>query len=248
MALTCPSCGESNGDTATMCGMCGAVLKRGAEPQAAIPATAGARAGAPAPRPAPRPAPMAPPPSGAPTPRVSAPTQQRRELVYVGFWMRFLALLIDGLVLGVILTPLSILNGAGMVMNMFSPSGGFDPTQIGTQVLFFMPTVVSAIYEICMQATPLGATVGMLAIGARLSDNSGNLPTFGMIFGRYLIKSGLVAVAMFIMKILGITMLLGIVGLLAFIYYVANCIVIGTNEYKQGIHDQMADTFVIRRT
>ncbi len=27
MAHTCPSCGESNGDTATMCGMCGAMLR-----------------------------------------------------------------------------------------------------------------------------------------------------------------------------------------------------------------------------
>jgi uncharacterized RDD family membrane protein YckC len=240
MSVICPSCGEANGDAATMCGLCGAVLKRANEPQAPVPATAGAhpQAGAPVPRPMPPP----PPPVQRPVMR-----QQARELVYVGLWSRVAATLIDIIVLILLLIPFIAALGAASATSamdggIFSGAG----MALGGTFLLLMVSIfcVPAIYEIGMQVSSLNATLGMLAIGAKIADTDGNPPTFGAVFMRYFVKSLVPALAMLVLGMIGLSDFSRLVNLG---WVITLMITIGTNEWKQGLHDQAAGTVVIRR-
>jgi uncharacterized RDD family membrane protein YckC len=70
--MQCKVCGQDNPPEASFCGNCGAVLATTAEPVAPI---------------------------AIPTPPVVAPTVQ---VEYMGFWIRFVAAIIDAVILGVV--------------------------------------------------------------------------------------------------------------------------------------------------
>lgn len=139
---------------------------------------------------------------------------------YVGFWWRFLAYLIDFVVIMVAFFILSFIPGLNVFASAADPMTGM-PTM--SPVSMIIQIVVPLAYWAVMQASSMQATVGKMAIGAIVTDANGERMGYGKSFIREICKypSALVLAIGFIM--------------------------IGFTARKQGLHDIMAGTLVVKK-
>ncbi len=144
---------------------------------------------------------------------------------YAGFWMRFLAYLVDSLLLGVIFVPLGF--ALGIVMAANADSGDAASTAL-IQVVNMGVNVVSIVagwlYQSLLESSSWQGTVGKKLLGLRVTDMNGNRIGFGKATGRYFgkILSGMICFVGFIM--------------------------VAFTEKKQGLHDMLAGTLVVTGT
>ena len=138
-------------------------------------------------------------------------------LTWGGFWIRAVAYLIDAIVLNVVLWVLAV-----------AVSGQVDPTaDIGSSMAWGTAVsgsfLVPAIYTIGFWITS-GATPGKMAFGMQVVDAATGTPvTAGQAIGRFFAY-----------------IVSGAVFCLGFIW-------IGLDARKQGWHDKLASTVVVRR-
>jgi uncharacterized RDD family membrane protein YckC len=85
-----------------------------------------------------------------------------------GFWIRFAAAVIDGLLLGV---PMSIL-GAIVGEGGFTAGYGYNPD--AAVFLNLLSTVVGVLYYGCLEGGAPGQTIGQRAVGIRVVDADGS--------------------------------------------------------------------------
>ena len=153
---------------------------------------------------------------------------------YGGFWLRFIAYLIDGVVmsLGVILVliPLIFLTGLGALLSQIHPQEELSDAGIFLiiGVIFLLATVslaVTWLYHALMESSEWQATVGKKALGLVVTDMAGRRISFGRATGRHFAK-----------------ILTNMVP--AFIGY----IMAGFTEKKQALHDMIAGCLILRRS
>jgi uncharacterized RDD family membrane protein YckC/RNA polymerase subunit RPABC4/transcription elongation factor Spt4 len=89
------------------------------------------------------------------------------DIRYAGFWLRFIAFIIDGLVLTIPVVIIDVI---------FSYPG------------WFINIVVSWIYFALMESSEKQATLGKLAMGIKVTDMQGNRLSFGQATGRHFAK------------------------------------------------------------
>jgi uncharacterized RDD family membrane protein YckC len=156
------------------------------------------------------------------------------NVVYAGFWLRFVAYLIDRIILGIFTTALLVpffflLGGAAMIDALVRNRGqGFDPGQLGGLIMIALLISVIAglvqwLYYAYLESGEKQATWGKQALGLYVTDLQGNRITFGRATGRFFAKF-----------ITGLTMGIG--------YIMA-----GFTERKQALHDMIANCLVLRR-
>jgi uncharacterized RDD family membrane protein YckC len=95
---------------------------------------------------------------------------------YGGFWIRFVAIIIDGLIVGAVISPALFATRTGPLD--FSLHPGFRP----------LSTVVSWLYEALLLSSPWQATVGKKLLGLRVTDEAGQRISFGRATGRHFAK------------------------------------------------------------
>jgi uncharacterized RDD family membrane protein YckC len=160
--------------------------------------------------------------------------QVQTEKKYAGFWWRFLAILIDGLILGVVkwivITP--ILAAVGFGAFKAASSGQMDETAAvgmfaafaGAMAMVWVFTIVAGwLYFSLMESSKFQGTIGKLALGIIVTDMEGNKITFGRATGRYFGKF--------------VSMIILYVGFM----------MAGFTEKKQGLHDILASTLVWKK-
>ena len=156
------------------------------------------------------------------------------NVVYAGFWLRFVAYLIDRIILGVFTAALLVpffflLGGAALIDALLRQRGEpFEPGQIGglLTVLILISVVaglVQWLYYAYLESGERQATWGKQALGLYVTDLSGNRVTFGRAGGRFFAKF-----------VTGLTMGIG--------YIMA-----GFTERRQALHDMIASCLVLRR-
>ena len=136
---------------------------------------------------------------------------------YVGFWARVGAAIIDTILFLIICAPL--------VTMIYGRDYWLDPARVGFiagpadfVINWLFPAVAVILFWIYRQATP-----GKMAIGARIVDaKTLGKPSTGQLIGRYL--------AYYVSII---PLMLGIIW-------------VGIDGRKQGFHDKLAGTLVIR--
>src|SRR6266852_8020710 len=155
---------------------------------------------------------------------------------YAGFWVRFLAWLIDNVVMGVgvvlILIPLIFLTGLRTVLDDFHPNE--DMNAAGSFMLigfvFVLATaslVVTWLYHALMESSEWQATLGKKALGLVVTDMAGQRVSFGRATGRHFAK---------------------IVTNLASFGIGLGYLMAAFTEKKQALHDMLAGCLVLRRT
>lgn len=143
-----------------------------------------------------------------------------------GFWIRFVAIIIDGLVLTIpsMLVSLAVLAvfgfGPGSMMN---PQVTITPEyQLANNVSTFFQILLAWPYYALMHSKK-GATVGKLALGLRVVDENGMYPSFARATGRYFS-----------------TLISGVICAIGYI-------MAGFHGQKRSLHDIIAGTWVIRK-
>jgi uncharacterized RDD family membrane protein YckC len=206
-AIYCNRCGTQNSALAKFCANCGTPFS--GELQAPAPENAEI-----SPRPQ-GPAWQVPPP-----PAYSAATP---GIQYAGFWLRFVAAVIDAIIVGVVIWPLSLMIGIAIGL----AGGAVSMPGIGVHIVngivsFALSSCASWIYEAAMESSSKQATVGKMALALKVTDLEGQRISFARATGRHFAKyvSG---------------MILGIGYIMA-----------GFTERKQALHDMIAGTLVIR--
>lgn len=150
--------------------------------------------------------------------------------LYGGFWIRFVASLMDGIILAVVAGLFSMLVFGSFLGPHFTPNGNPTPEQalamigpllgvIGASMLLNM--IVGCSYETFFIAR-LGATPGKMALGLKVIRPGGGPITAGRAAGRYFAK-----MASSMMLMIG--------------YIMA-----GFDSQKRALHDIICDTRVIK--
>lgn len=174
--------------------------------------------------------------------------EHTQVITYAGFWKRFVAYIIDSIVMGVVqsifLLPLWIMFGVSLFpFHEMERWENFDSVAlanvqlsddefsvalfsvffIGILVVSLISIVVQWLYFALMESSSKQATLGKMALGIIVTDLDGNRISFGRASGRYFgkILSGLILCIGYIMA--------------------------GFSEKKQALHDMIAGCLVINQ-
>ncbi len=159
--------------------------------------------------------------------------EQLQEKKFAGFWWRFLAIIIDGIIVGVaqwiIIIPLLGIVGFGAAKAASgdltgTEAAGMVGAMVGAAMLTWLFTIVASwLYFALMESSKFQGTIGKLALGIIVTDMEGNKISFGKATGRYFGKI-----------------------ISAIILYVG-FMMAGFTEKKQGLHDILAGTLVWKK-
>jgi uncharacterized RDD family membrane protein YckC len=143
---------------------------------------------------------------------------------YGGFWIRFVAYLIDALIVGFASAAMQVILIRPMMGSASQPSGAaFGAAAIAMLgVAYLVGIAIAATYE-GLFVYKVGATPGKMALGLRVVRPDGGPISLGRAIGRYFAK-----------------MLSAIVLLIGYI-------MIGFDKEKRGLHDLLVDTRVIKK-
>jgi len=153
--------------------------------------------------------------------------------IFAGFWLRFVAYIIDWVIIyalqSFIFVPFFGLLGISFASSDFENLSDAETmgligamTALSTGAIL-LSSVIGILYWSLMESSKYQATVGKLALGLKVTDMDGN----SLDFVKALVRN--------ICKILS--------GMVMFIGY----IMVGFTEKKQGLHDIIANTLVVKK-
>lgn len=214
--MYCSKCGSVIAETVTVCPVCGQPQGTGFAP----------------------PAPPLLPPAG--PSQVTPHWQPAPVVAYAGFWLRFVAYLLDNLIIGVPLVIVILIvmlsTGFGAFLHSLpNPPNPPDPEEVvsrifggafiaGIVVISVLAIVGSWLYYAAFESSSWQATPGKKVLNLAVTDLCGARISFGRATGRYFAK--------LVTRLIP----LGIGYILA-----------GITERKQALHDMIASTLVLRR-
>jgi uncharacterized RDD family membrane protein YckC len=159
---------------------------------------------------------------------------------YAGFWLRFIAFVIDLILLFIPLTVivgfLAVGMGLSVAVEQVQPGESLEALTalLGSgfilAVLLIM-IVGSGLYFALFECSPLQGSLGKKILGLYVTDTAGKRISFGRASGRFFA---------------GKFVALGVPGL-GIIYFILSCIFAGLTPRKQALHDMIADCLVMRK-
>ena len=149
---------------------------------------------------------------------------------YAGFWLRFVAYLIDSLLASVafVILLIPILVFSGVMPAIGRISRGEDPADVFALISSILVAVALSLagvwlYYALLESSSWQGTVGKKALNLKVTDMAGNPITFGRASGRFFAK--------FITNLIPLSI---------------GYILAGFTEKKQAIHDMIASCLVLR--
>ena len=137
---------------------------------------------------------------------------------FKGFWIRLVASFIDGIILLILIILL-----ASISLVIFGAALG-EGVGVGMFLLvFILASIATILYKPIMEASEYQGTVGKYALGMKVVDQNGQ---------RITMTSSFLRTILYIIGAQGFLLCLGVV-------------MIGFTEYKQGLHDILANTYVV---
>jgi uncharacterized RDD family membrane protein YckC len=172
--------------------------------------------------------------SGSVTPYAPAPVPVALPSPYAGFWLRFLAYIIDGVVIsvvfGIFVLIVVAIVGVGYFRTILEGMNGEDATfpaaLLSIMLLAVAVSLVATwLYFAWMESSQYQGTLGKMALGLTVTDLQGRRVTFARASGRFFAKiiTGLIPLAI-------------------------GYIMAGFTEKKQALHDMIASCLVLRKT
>jgi uncharacterized RDD family membrane protein YckC len=143
---------------------------------------------------------------------------------YAGFWLRFVAALIDGILMTLITLIPAITLGYWVGINMAGTSSAYEIEATAQALGNLLGFVVGWLYYTLLESSKYQATFGKKLLGLRVVDLDGNRIGFGKANGRYFGK--LLSV---------FTLLIG-------------HFMMGWTKRKQSLYDKLAGCLVVRNT
>jgi uncharacterized RDD family membrane protein YckC len=138
-------------------------------------------------------------------------------LSYAGFWTRFAAVFLDGLILWVVNTAMNMAAGLGAFQTNRGPGNGFPAIFV---LVFLLQIAIALSYETVMIGK-YGATLGKMACKIKVVTPDGGKVSYMRALGRYFAKM--------------------LSGLLCLIGY----IIAAFDDEKRALHDRICNTRVV---
>jgi len=152
-----------------------------------------------------------------------------KKLEYAGFWIRLVAYFIDNFILGFLLNMISLIVAVPLGLTAGIGFAGVDDftssmAVLGVQMILLVTySAIVILYYTLMESSKYQGTLGKMVLGLKVVDYNGNRIGFGRAVGRYFSK---------------------ILSAILFIGY----IMIMFDNKKQGLHDQIAKTYVVKKS
>lgn len=143
--------------------------------------------------------------------------------IYAGFWRRAGAYLLDEVIMLVIIVVLGVIIVVPTVVLVTMLGRELDSDKYADLVATLIAVPVAWLYPTLLESSKLQATLGKRLLGMRVTDEHGARVSFGRANGRYWSK------------------------ILSSILLGAGYIMVAINPRKQGLHDRIAHTLVVRR-
>lgn len=157
--------------------------------------------------------------------------ETKKNVKYAGFWIRFVAYVLDYLILSVatsvLILPALAIFGFSMAMPFMNGHNDEDilyalPALFSfIAYCYFMALITYWLYFAFFNSSKMQATPGKMAVGIKVTDYNYKRLTFARATGRYFSKI-----------VSGFTMFIG--------YIIA-----GFTDKKQALHDFIASTYVV---
>jgi uncharacterized RDD family membrane protein YckC len=167
-------------------------------------------------------------------------TEQKQK--FAGFWIRFVAYLLDSFIIGIpavilIFVVLIYMVGSTVGFEALSDPEFLDSANVETELTnqeavtflgayllsILLSLLLTVIYFAGMHASKWQATIGKKVLGLKVTDLKGNRISFWRGLGRYLAMAFLSSI------------------------FMIGYIITAFTEKKQSLHDLIAGTFVIRK-
>lgn len=154
---------------------------------------------------------------------------------YAGFWIRFVAIIIDGIIISIVRAFLVLPFLAMLGFSFATGFESFDPENMEDLIPFLatviaagaalalLSTIIWVLYGTFMEASKYQATVGKLAVGLIVTDLNGGKLDFSKALVRNLGK------------------------ILSNFIFLIGYIMAAFTEKKQGLHDIIAGTLVVQK-
>lgn len=139
---------------------------------------------------------------------------------HAGFWRRFAAIVLDGLVLGV---PSYLLFAAVLGGSVLTDPEAMSANLGALGLVYLVSIIAGMLYPALMHSSSLQATVGKLAFGIKVTDLQGQRISFGRAVGRYF------------------------AGWLSALILYIGYLMAGFTERRQALHDVMCGTLVVSK-
>jgi len=154
-------------------------------------------------------------------------------VAYAGFWLRFIAWIIDRFVLSAI-TSIVLLPFVGLpaILDVLRGYGPSRPEEAVPFMALFVRTfrhalpvgfVMTWLYYALMESSAWQGTLGKKALGLRVTDLQGNQVSFGRASGRFFSR------------------------IITWLTFFVGFIMAGFTGKKQALHDMIADCLVIKQ-
>jgi uncharacterized RDD family membrane protein YckC len=162
-------------------------------------------------------------PYAAPTSTLGGATygQSAKFYGWAGFWTRFLGQFVDGILLGIIGAA------AGFALGMvFVATGNVGANGQASPALtiasYALGALIGATYYGLMESSAAQATLGKQAVGIKVTDLHGRRISFGRAVGRFF------------------------ASYLSLFIFCIGYLMVAFTQRKQGLHDMIAGTLVVR--
>jgi uncharacterized RDD family membrane protein YckC len=142
---------------------------------------------------------------------------------YGGFWIRFVAKVIDGLILGVLTVPVTILFGGQLFVGMTPGAMPNWRAFIFSQIWLTLYSVVVKMLYTWLFVGRYGATPGKMVFGLKVVTPEGGKVSYTRAFARFWAEI-----------VTGLTCLIG--------YIIA-----GFDDQRRALHDHICNTRVVRK-
>jgi uncharacterized RDD family membrane protein YckC len=147
---------------------------------------------------------------------------------YGGFWRRFWASVIDGILISIVTWPFRL--GAGLStlgVMLANRNGEFNAAALAAAIAagltaMMVKVIVSWLYYAIMESTINQASLGKMVLGLKVTDMNGGRISFARATGRVL------------------------ASFLSTLILCVGYIMIAFTEKKQGLHDMLTNTLVVR--
>lgn len=141
---------------------------------------------------------------------------------YGGFWLRVAAYLIDMIVIYIAMIPLFLLLGLGMDPMAAAGEAGEAALGGATLLVWAISIIGPWLYFALMESSSNQATLGKMVLGMTVTDANGGRIGFGKATGRYFGK------------------------ILSSLILMIGYIMVAFTARKQGLHDMLAGTLVLK--